>query len=104
VALVSAKDSRLLLIDEFEVGLHYSVQEMLWEKIFFYAQQWKIQVFATTHSIDTVQAFQSVADRSENQEKGRFFRLQRSRKGEIEAITYDKEKLETVLEFELDPR
>lgn len=103
VALANAKNS-LLLIDEFETGLHHSVQEMLWEKIFFYAKEWNIQVFATTHSMDTVRTFQSVANRPENQGKGKFFRLQHSRKGEIEAVTYNEEKLETVLELELDPR
>lgn len=102
-ALVSAKNS-LLLIDEFEAGLHHSVQEMLWEKIFFYAQKWNIQVFATTHSLDTVRTFQSVANHLENKDKGRFFRLQRGRKGQIEAIVYDQERLETAIELELEPR
>lgn len=104
VALVSAKNSQLLLIDEFEAGLHHSVQEMLWEKIFFYAQQWNIQVFVTTHSLDAVRTFQSVADRPENQGKGRFFRLQRNAKGEIEAVRYGEEELATAIEFDLETR
>ncbi|MBK7938309.1 MAG: AAA family ATPase [Lewinellaceae bacterium] len=84
VALVSAKDS-LLLIDEFEAGLHHSVQEMLWEKIFFYAQKWNIQVFVTTHSLDAVRTFFS--SRSwENQGKGKFFRLQRSSKDQLRPL------------------
>ena len=104
VALVSAKESKLLLIDEFEAGLHHSVQEMLWEKIFLYAQKWNIQVFVTTHSMDSVRTFHAVANRSENQGKGKFFRLQRSRKGEIEAVTYDEEELATAIEFDLETR
>ena len=103
VALVSAKDS-LLLIDEFESGLHHSVQELLWEKIFLYAKKWNIQVFVTTHSMDTVRTFHAVANRPENQGKGRFFRLQRGRKGEIEAVTYDEEELSTAIEFDLETR
>lgn len=103
VALVSAKNS-MLLIDEFEAGLHHSVQEMLWEKIFFYAQKWDIQVFVTTHSMDTVRTFYSVADRDENKGKGRFFRLQRSSKGQIEAVGYGEEELATALEFDLETR
>ncbi len=104
VALVSAKESKLLLIDEFEAGLHHSVQEMLWEKIFLYAQKWGIQVFVTTHSKDTVSTFQSVANRPENQGKGRFFRLQRNKDGNIEAVTYDEEELATAIEFDLETR
>ena len=41
-----------LLIDEFENGLHYSVQEKIWALIFKLAEQLNIQVFATTHSWD----------------------------------------------------
>lgn len=103
VALVSAKNS-MLLIDEFEAGLHHSVQEMLWEKIFFYAQKWNIQVFVTTHSMDTVRTFYSVADRPENKGKGRFFRLQRNSKDQIESVSYGEEELATALEFDLETR
>ncbi|MBP6825706.1 MAG: AAA family ATPase [Saprospiraceae bacterium] len=103
VALVSAKDS-ILLIDEFEAGLHHSVQEMLWEKIFFYAQKWNIQVFVTTHSMDAVRTFFYVSDKLENQGKGKFFRLQQSRKGPIEVIAYDHDRLEKMLELKMEPR
>ena len=48
----------LLLVDEFENGLHYSVQLDVWRMIFGLSQKLNIQVFATTHSTDTVKAFQ----------------------------------------------
>lgn len=103
VALVSAKNS-LLLIDEFEAGLHHSVQETLWEKIFQYAKEWNIQVFVTTHSMDAVRTFQEVAERPENLGMGKYFRLQRGQKGQIEAVSYNEEELTTALEFDLETR
>ena len=57
LALVNAKDG-ILLIDEFESGLHYSVQADLWRLVFQVAYQLNVQVFATTHSWDCVAAFQ----------------------------------------------
>lgn len=54
-----------LLIDEFENGLHYSVQEKLWEIIFHLAQKLNIQVFATTHSNDTIHEFENVINKNE---------------------------------------
>ncbi|HNI45820.1 MAG TPA: AAA family ATPase, partial [Chitinophagales bacterium] len=48
LALVNA-DNGYLLIDEFENGLHYSVQETLWKMIFMVANKLNVQVFATTH-------------------------------------------------------
>ncbi len=104
VALVSAKESKLLLIDEFEAGLHHSVQETLWEKVFQYAKEWDIQVFVTTHSMDTVQSFHEVADQPENLGLGKYFRLQRNQNNQIEAVSYSEEELATALEFELETR
>ncbi len=104
VALVSAKESKLLLIDEFEAGLHHSIQETLWEKVFHYAKEWNIQVFVTTHSMDTVRTFYYVAAHSEYEGMGKFFRLQRSRKGTIEVKNYDEERLEKVLELKMELR
>ncbi len=53
------------LIDEFENGLHYSVQEKLWEIIFHLAERLNIQVFATTHSNDTIRAFENIVNQNE---------------------------------------
>jgi len=52
----------ILLIDEFENGLHFSVQEKLWELIFELAKTLNIQVFATTHSWDCIEAFTHAAE------------------------------------------
>jgi AAA15 family ATPase/GTPase len=47
----------ILLIDEFENGLHWEVQAELWKALFEAANQFGVQVFATTHSNDCIQAF-----------------------------------------------
>lgn len=45
------------LIDEFENGLHYWIQEKVWELLFEMAERYKIQIFATTHSWDCIESF-----------------------------------------------
>jgi predicted ATP-dependent endonuclease of OLD family len=47
----------ILLIDEFENGLHWEVQRELWRALFQAAGNFGVQVFATTHSNDCIQAF-----------------------------------------------
>jgi predicted ATP-dependent endonuclease of OLD family len=59
LSLVNAENNTLL-IDEIENGLHYSIQEKLWESIFFLASKLHIQVFATTHSNDAIKTFGEV--------------------------------------------
>lgn len=90
LALVNARDG-MLLIDEVENGIHYSVQPDLWRLVFQVARRLNVQVFATSHSLDCVQAFQRAAEEDEAEE-GILIRLQH-RKGEIEAVPFDEDKL-----------
>ena len=57
LALVNSKGG-ILLIDEIENGIHYSVQESLWRFILDVSRRLNVQVFATSHSWDCVKAFQ----------------------------------------------
>jgi hypothetical protein len=77
LSLVNAKGG-LLLIDEFENGMHHTVQLDTWRAIFRLAKSLDVQVFATSHSWDAVESFQKAA--SETPEEGVLVRL--SRRGE----------------------
>jgi len=61
IVLVECKDN-VLLIDEIENGLHYSIQSQVWKLIFEMAKRLNVQVFATTHSWDCLEAFQEAAN------------------------------------------
>lgn len=96
----------ILLIDEFENGLHYSIQEKVWKLIFDLSEQLHIQVFATTHSWDCIESFAKVAN--ERKEEGVLFRLERSaiedEKGKIVAIEYDEDELLTMTKANFEVR
>lgn len=96
LALVNCKDGTLL-IDEFENGLHWSVQPKLWEMIFTLAEQLDIQVFVTTHSRDCVEAFHYVWQQKE-ETQGSFYRLYDHPKKGIIATSYPREILADTLE------
>lgn len=104
LSLANAQNS-YLLIDELELGLHYSAMEKLWEMIFKYAIEWNIQVFATTHSQDAIRAFHYVASEKEEYVKqAEYIRLQLSRKRENEAIIFDGDRLKDSLNLQLEIR
>jgi hypothetical protein len=90
LALVNAKDG-ILLIDEFENGLHYTVQPDLWRLIFQVAHRLNVQVFATTHSWDCVEGFQKAAQENA-QEEGVVIRLS-AKKGVVNVTLFDEEEL-----------
>lgn len=87
LSLVNAKDG-LLLIDEFENGMHHSVQLDVWRGIFRLAKLLKVQVFATSHSWDAVESFQKAA--AEDPEEGLLIRL--SKKGDAVIPTLFREQ------------
>ena len=62
IALISAKGG-VLLIDEIDTGLHYTVMADMWKLIAQTAAELDVQVFATTHSSDCVTALRKSAIR-----------------------------------------
>jgi AAA15 family ATPase/GTPase len=96
----------IFLIDEIENGLHYTAQKKLWDWLFEIAKKEEnknIQIFVTTHSIDTVRAFTQVA-KEKNEKDIRLFRLEKY-DDEIIETKYNYEDLETAVEeMNLDPR
>ncbi len=74
LSLVNARGG-LLLIDEFENGLHWTIHLDAWRTVFRHAEELDIQVFATTHSWDVIEAFQKAS--AESEETGVLLRLLR---------------------------
>ena len=100
LSLVNAQGG-VLLIDEFENGMHYSVQTDAWRIIFQLASRLDIQVVATSHSWDAIEAFQKAA--SETEEEGVLVRL--TRKGEdIIPTLFRKEELAIVTRDRIEVR
>jgi hypothetical protein len=101
LALVNAKNG-MLLIDEIENGLHYSVQLDLWRLIFQLARRLNVQVFATTHSWDCIEAFQHAAQEDE-QVQGILIRLE-MKNGEIGATLLDEQDLAIATRDQIEVR
>ncbi len=103
LAMVNCENG-YLLIDEFENGLHYSVQEKLWEIIFHLAERLNVQVFATTHSSDCINSFAKVLNHQQKPDDfGKQIRLENF-DGNIEAIEYDAETLFVATEQDIETR
>jgi AAA15 family ATPase/GTPase len=100
LALVNAKNG-ILLIDEFENGLHWTVQPKVWNVVFQVAERLNVQVFATTHSRDCIAGFEQAWN--EYPEYGAFFRLDR-KNGTIKATEYNLETLNDSLEMDVEVR
>jgi energy-coupling factor transporter ATP-binding protein EcfA2 len=100
VALVNAKNG-LLLIDEFENGLHWSIQPKVWDIIFQLSERLNVQVFATTHSRDCVSGFESAWNKYP--ESGTFFRLD-AKDSLVKSVEYTAETLTDAIDMDVEVR
>lgn len=101
LALVNVKNG-VLLIDEIENGLHYSILSEVWLTIFKIAKSLNVQIFATTHNWDCIQGFQE-ATAANPDENASLIRL-RNQKGNIVADLFDRNDLETVTRNQVEVR
>jgi AAA15 family ATPase/GTPase len=86
----------VLLIDEIENGLHYSVLEKVWHAVANLARQYHVQVFATTHSHECIQSAHDAFQEREAYDF-RLHRLERAH-GAIGSVAYDQQALDIALE------
>lgn len=101
LALANAQNG-MLLVDEVENGIHYSVQPELWQLVFRLAHRLNIQVFATTHSWDCIEGFQKAAQ-EEKQNEGLLIRLE-SKKDDISVTLFDQRRLAIATREQIEVR
>jgi predicted ATP-dependent endonuclease of OLD family len=92
--IINEPDS-VLLIDEIENGIHYTNQYGLWKMIFELSSVFKVQIFATTHSHEMIQAFVNAGLSDDaSKEKASYFEIAENIKsGELIGIKRDLETL-----------
>lgn len=101
LALANCRDG-ILLLDEAENGIHYSLQSKFWSMVLSAAEMHNVQVLATTHSKDCIFGFADAALASPDIDAN----LVRIgwRKGQLRAVEYSAEELETVAEQNFEVR
>ena len=91
-----------MLLDEFETGLHYSVQEKLWDIIFMLSEKLSIQVFVTTHSDDCINSF--VKSNQKATTKGQIIRLEKRQDNICAKVFDDSDDLRFVTDNSIEIR
>jgi AAA15 family ATPase/GTPase len=92
-------DHKILLIDEIENGIHYTNQREFWRMLFRLAVELDTQIFATTHSLEMLQAFADVGLEPNQECSSAYFELARKLKtNQIIGSRLDLETLNYALE------
>ncbi|NDV64151.1 ATP/GTP-binding protein [Bacteroides sp. 224] len=70
----------ILLIDEIDNGMHFKSLKLMWKSLLKVAESYHVQIFATSHNIDSIQAYNQVLEESDLascQDKARIFALRK---------------------------
>ena len=92
----------VLLLDEVENGIHYSVQPKLWRFLVEAARKLDVQVFATTHSKDVLEALSEV--HRESPELASDVSVHRLEAGRPDAVRFDAARIAELIELDLEAR
>ena len=99
---LSLKEKRIL-IDEVEIGIHYSKMKDFWVNLMKVCKELEVQLFATTHSNECIEAFWE-ASKELNEKDIRLIRLQENKDKSIKAICYKEEYIEYMVESNTEER
>lgn len=92
----------IVLVDEIENGLHYSVQPKIWGFLMRLVKKFECQVIATTHSYGMLQAARETLNTDE-MEDFRYIRLEKN--GEyVKGVNFSPKQLDTALKFNMEVR
>jgi AAA15 family ATPase/GTPase len=96
----------VILIDELENGIHYSVLEKIWWQIKRASQRTETQVIVTTHSRECLQAAKAAFIKEPVNRGLGLIRLWRDSKNSdaVRAAQYDAKELDEALSLDLDVR
>lgn len=98
LALATARGG-VLLVDEIDTGLHYSVLVDMWRLVLETARNLDVQVFATTHSRDCYEALAAVSEPGRTE-----ISLQRIERGKAEAVAFSELEIRQAAERGLEVR
>ena len=92
----------ILLVDEFENGMHHAVQVDAWRLVFRLSETLNVQVLATTHSFDCVAGFRQAAAEME-QTDGLLIRVDRNG-DRMRVVEYSEEDLQIAVSQRIEVR
>jgi AAA15 family ATPase/GTPase len=97
----------ILIIDEIDNGLHFSVMKNLWSTIFSAAIRNNVQLFISTHSVDMIKGLADcLSEDRQKENRGRVaaYKLIRKENDEVVSLRYDYESLSYSINQEMEMR
>ncbi|MDR0895200.1 MAG: AAA family ATPase [Prevotellaceae bacterium] len=99
--------SSFVCIDEIENGLHYTAHKTLWKALMSYVLQHDIQLFVTTHNIETLSYLTQVLEEEQfapMQEYTKVFKIAKTKLKGYQAFEYAFDGMQTIVDNQIEIR
>ena len=104
VTIAYCKDG-ILLVDEVDNGFHFSAMKTLWKAILMMACENNVQLFITSHNIDSVKGLmEAYTEHSEEQPNLSVFKLIKKTDDTIVPLPYDYANIKYMIQQEIEMR
>lgn len=106
IAMYAVKDG-VLLVDEIDNGLHFSTMEKFWQVLLETAELFNVQLFATTHNIDSLKGLNAILSQekySNFQKNVSAYKLLRHPDGTSFSLYYDFDSFSELIGSETEIR
>jgi len=102
ITAIASTKSGVVLIDEFENGIHFSLLKQVWKTLASVARSYDVQLFVTTHSREAIIAAHSAFSETSPYDFT-YHRLDQTASG-VRVVRYDKSDLETAQDINFEVR
>jgi AAA domain, putative AbiEii toxin, Type IV TA system/AAA domain len=102
ISMLWVGEGGIVLIDEFENGIHYTRLPSIWQRVFELSRNSGVQMFATSHSDECVRAARNAA-KSFIEPPLRVYRMDRHDSA-VSAVRYEDDELDAAFELGLPIR
>lgn len=97
----------ILLIDEIDNGFHFSTMTILWKAILMVANKNNVQLFASTHNLDSLKGLCKILEKKECERYRDIvsaFKLIKNKDGIVNSLSYDYTSFQYSINQELEMR
>lgn len=97
----------IVLIDEIENGLHYSAYKLLWKSILALSSTLDIQLFITTHNVETLKCLEKLLNEPENvshRNLVKVYNVAETKNAGFKTFQYSYESFKDAIENEMEIR
>lgn len=86
-----------VFLDEIDAAVHHGTLEEMWRLVLKASKQFDVQVFATTHSEESLEALAQAMTLENAQSRVSYHRLRRGKAEDVVAVSYDGDSLNAAL-------